>query len=104
MSLSPLVDRLAILVLVPSVDVGQQPDKNEQVSESAPLRLWRWATAIGAEFFCTILVAVGIVHWADPFGKKEFALLYMVPFLTLILTGGGRYSIDGWLARRRASS
>ena len=80
------------------------------------------ALAIGAEFFCAILVAAGmatrlaaippaftmlvavsVVHWADPFGKKEFALLYLVPYLTLILTGAGRYSIDGWLTRRRAT-
>jgi putative oxidoreductase len=80
------------------------------------------ALAIGAEFLCAILVAVGfatrlaaiplaftmlvaitVVHWDDPFGKKEFALLYLVPFLTLILTGAGRYSVDGWLARRRSN-
>ena len=34
-----------------------------------------------------MLVAAGIVHWDDPFGKKEFAVLFLVPFLTLILTG-----------------
>ena len=49
----------------------------------------------------TMLVAAGIVHWDDPFGKKEFALLYLVPFLTLILTGAGKYSVDAWMARRR---
>lgn len=74
------------------------------------------ALAIFAEFFCsafvvaglatraaaipvviTMLVAVGIVHWDDPFGKKEMALLVLVPFLTLVFCGAGRYSIDGWL-------
>ncbi len=48
----------------------------------------------------TMLVAAFIVHWDDPFQKKEFALLFLIPFVTLILTGAGRYSIDGWLARR----
>ena len=48
----------------------------------------------------TMAVAAGIVHWDDPFGKKEFALLFLMPFLTLVLTGAGRYSIDGWLSRR----
>ena len=74
------------------------------------------ALAIFAELFCsafvvaglatraaaipvviTMLVAAGIVHWDDPFGKKEMALLFLVPFLTLALCGAGRYSIDGWL-------
>ena len=81
------------------------------------------ALAIFAEVFCsllvsiglatrlaaiplviTMLVAAGIVHWDDPFGKKEFALLFLVPFLTLILTGAGRYSVDGWLENRRQTS
>jgi putative oxidoreductase len=44
------------------------------------------------------------VHWDDPFQKKEFALLFLIPFLTLIMTGAGKYSIDGWLARRRETS
>ncbi len=48
----------------------------------------------------TMAVAAGIVHWDDPFGKKEFALLFLMPFLTLVLTGAGRYSVDGWLAQR----
>ena len=51
----------------------------------------------------TMLVAAGIVHWDDPFSKKEFALLFLIPFLTLILTGAGRYSLDGWLEKRRQS-
>lgn len=66
-----------------------------------------------AEFFCAIglifgfatrlsalplvinmLVAAIIVHSDDPWGKKEFALLYAVPFITLLFTGGGKYSLD----------
>lgn len=77
------------------------------------------ALAIFAEFFCaafvvagfatraaaiplaiTMLVAVGIVHWDDPFARKEMGLLFLTPFLVLICTGGGRWSVDGWLARR----
>ena len=48
-----------------------------------------------------MLVAAGVVHWDDPFGKKEFAVLFLVPFLTLLLTGPGRYSLDGWLTSVR---
>jgi putative oxidoreductase len=39
----------------------------------------------------TMLVAVTFVHTNDPWGKKEFALLYAIPLITLILTGGGRF-------------
>lgn len=40
------------------------------------------------------VVAAFVQHGADPFGDKELAFVYGVPMLTLILTGGGRYSID----------
>ncbi|MEM6278106.1 MAG: DoxX family protein [Verrucomicrobiota bacterium] len=47
----------------------------------------------------TMLVAAFVVHGADPFQKKEFALLYAAPFLMLILTGAGAYSVDAKLKR-----
>jgi putative oxidoreductase len=66
-----------------------------------------------AEFFCSILlilgagtrliliplmigmlVVVGMVHHGDPFSEKEHALLFLVPYLTLFITGPGKYSID----------
>ncbi len=46
----------------------------------------------------TLLVAAFIIHADDPFRKMEFALVYAIPFVTLIFTGPGRYSLDGWLA------
>lgn len=51
----------------------------------------------------TMLVAAFIIHGADPWAKKEFALLYAVPFLTLMLTGAGPWSVDGWLVGRLSS-
>ncbi len=61
---------------------------------------------LGTRFFAvpllvTMLVAALIVHAEDPWGRKEFALLYAVPALTLILTGAGRFSLDELLWRRR---
>lgn len=41
----------------------------------------------------TMLVAALMVHAEDPFAKKEFALLYAIPFITLFFTGGGRFSL-----------
>ena len=52
------------------------------------------------------LVAAFVQHAADPFADKEKALLFGVPTLALVLTGGGRYSLDatiGRLRRRRSA-
>lgn len=63
-------------------------------------------------------VAAFVVHAGDPWTmataanaffsgasktwfSKEPALLYLIPFLSLVFTGGGRLSIDGLIARRR---
>jgi putative oxidoreductase len=48
----------------------------------------------------TMLVAFGIVHAADPFANKELALLYLIPMVTLLFTGAGRFSADAGLARQ----
>ncbi|MEL6918259.1 MAG: DoxX family protein [Bacteroidota bacterium] len=42
----------------------------------------------------TMLVAAFVVHSADPFGKKELAVLYAVAFIGVILLGPGKYSMD----------
>lgn len=47
----------------------------------------------------TMAVAAFIVHRADPWPKPELAIVYLVPFLVLVFTGAGRFSIDGY--RRR---
>ena len=71
---------------------------------------------IGAEFFCSILLIIGlasravlipllftmlvvlfIVHANDPFDKKEHALLFIIPYITLLFTGPGRFSLDKFL-------
>jgi putative oxidoreductase len=48
----------------------------------------------------TMLVAAFVVHAGDPWEKKELALLYALPFLTLLFAGGGRYSLDTLLESR----
>lgn len=77
------------------------------------------ALAIFAEFFCALLVMLGlgtrlaviplmvtmlvaafIVHADDPWGKKEFALLYFLPFLALFFTGAGKLSLDALLFKK----
>lgn len=79
------------------------------------------ACTIGAEFFCATAVALGLatrwtaapvvftmgvaafmVHADDPWGKKELALLYAIPFLTLIFTGAGKISLDGLIYKGKS--
>ncbi len=87
--------------------------------------LFGWA-AIGAEFLgglllalglltrpaaflilSVMLVAVGGVHWADPFAKKELALHFGFGALAFLFFGSGRYGLDSLVrggqggARRR---
>lgn len=66
-----------------------------------------------AEFLCSILLILGIgtrailipliigmlvvvfvVHGPDPLSDKEGGLLFLVPYLTLFITGPGKYSLD----------
>lgn len=54
----------------------------------------------------TMLVAALVIHAGDPFGRRELALAYAVSALVLAVAGGGRFSLDAWIAsrRKRASS
>lgn len=45
-----------------------------------------------------MVVAASIVHADDPWGRKEFALMYACAFLPLLFTGAGRFSLDYLLA------
>jgi putative oxidoreductase len=80
------------------------------------------ALAVFAEFFCSIalffglgarlvlvpliittVVIVFVVHAGDPYEDKEHGLLFLVPYLTLMLTNSGRYAIDHLIFRRRSN-
>jgi putative oxidoreductase len=68
----------------------------------AALIVFGAATRVAAvPLLITMMVAAFVVHGADPFGKKELALLYGAGALTLMLTGGGRLSIDALIGWRR---
>jgi len=76
-----------------------------------------WLTAF-AEGVCALLIVLGlftrlatvplifamgvaafVVHGDDPFKDKELALIYLVAFVSLLLTGPGSYALD---AKRNA--
>lgn len=42
----------------------------------------------------TMAVAAFIAHGADPFQKKEMALLYLMAFVVIALAGPGKFSVD----------
>lgn len=52
-------------------------------------------------FATTMLIAITIAHASDPWGDKEHAFLFLLPAITLMMTGPGRYSLDYWWSRRR---
>ncbi|MEQ8324907.1 MAG: DoxX family protein [Vicingaceae bacterium] len=51
----------------------------------------RWATI---PLIITMIIAAFVVHWSDPWGKKELAVLYLIPLISIALSGPGKYSID----------
>lgn len=52
-----------------------------------------WVLVMGGAAF--------VIHAADPFAKKEMALLYLAFGLLYLAQGGGRYAIDTLIAKRR---
>ncbi len=57
---------------------------------------------MGGLWVCVMGGAAFVVHAADPFAKKEMALLYLAFALLYLAQGGGRYAVDSWIARKRA--
>lgn len=50
----------------------------------------------------TMLVAAFMIHGDDPFQKKEFAILYLIPFIFFLFSGGGRYAIDAMINKDKS--
>lgn len=76
--------------------------------------------AVFAEFICSILVGLGlftrlatvpliitmlvaafIAHGEDPFSRKELALMYILVYVTLLVFGGGKYSMDELISGKK---
>lgn len=71
------------------------------------------ALVVFSEFFCSILLGLGlftrwssimliitmavaafITHAGDPLGDKEMALMYLLIYIGILLSGAGSYSVD----------
>ncbi len=59
--------------------------------------LTRW---VSIPLLITMLVAAFMVHGADPFKKKELALMFAFAYTTLAMTGGGKFSIDSLIFKK----
>lgn len=74
--------------------------------------------AVFAEFLCSVLLILGIgtrlaslpliatmaiaafyVHGADPFQRKEMALLYLIVYITILVFGGGKFELGRFFRR-----
>lgn len=79
------------------------------------------ALVVAAEVICSVLVALGlfsrvaliplvidmvvaffVVHDGAAFQQRELALLFLIPFVTLLVTGPGWYSLDNIRKRRKS--
>ncbi|MFD2551130.1 DoxX family protein [Bizionia sediminis] len=49
----------------------------------------------------TMLVAALIVHSNDGFGRQELGLLYAVIYITLLVLGAGKYSLDYLISKNK---
>jgi putative oxidoreductase len=56
----------------------------------------RWATV---PLIVTMVVAAFVIHADDPWAKQEFALLYLIPFVALLIGGSGRAAVDNLIRR-----
>lgn len=79
------------------------------------------ALAVFAEFICSVFIILGLgtrlasiplivtmsvaafhIHASDPFSTKEKALLFLLMYVVLLFTGGGKFSVDHlWGQKRR---
>lgn len=76
------------------------------------------ALVVFAEFFCSLFLILGLftrmatipliitmcvalfkAHNADVFGEGQMAALYLTGYVTLLLTGPGKVSVDGMIGK-----
>ncbi|AXE21068.1 DoxX family protein [Runella rosea] len=47
------------------------------------------------------LVVAFMMHAGEPLSEKEHALLFLIPYITILLIGAGKYSLDKSLYQKR---
>ncbi|MCF0043060.1 DoxX family protein [Dyadobacter fanqingshengii] len=61
------------------------------------LILGLFSRAVLIPLIFTMVVVLLVIHAEDPFDKKEHALSFLIVYVTLFLTGPGRFSVDSGL-------
>ncbi|MEZ4740454.1 MAG: DoxX family protein [Flavobacteriales bacterium] len=61
---------------------------------AALITLGMWTRAACIPLIIAMSVAVFMVHGDDAFGDKELAILYLVGYIAILLTGSGRFAIN----------
>lgn len=49
----------------------------------------------------TMLIAAFVIHAGDQYKKMELALVYLIPYLTILLSGPGKYSLDRLMFKKQ---
>ncbi|MFH4968336.1 DoxX family protein [Gaetbulibacter sp. M240] len=77
--------------------------------------------AVFSEFFCsillilglftrlasipliiTMLIAVFLIHGDDPFSRQELGLHYIIAYVSILILGSGKYSLDYYIMKRNS--
>lgn len=77
---------------------------------------------IFAEVFCSVMIMLGLAarlasvpliinmsvailyaHASQPLAKKELAILFLIFFICFAILGAGKFSIDGFIGRKKKS-
>ena len=123
-----LASRLALgLMMALAHGINKMPPSERFLNGVASLGfpapfLFAWIAGL-TEFIGAILISLGLAtrlnsfllaitmlvaglgrHWADPFKQKELALVYLFAFITFIVTGPGKYSLDHYFFWRLKKS
>ena len=51
----------------------------------------------------TMLVAALLAHGGDPLAEKEMSLLYLAGYLSIMLLGAGKFSLDDLIFKNKKS-
>lgn len=59
-----------------------------------------WTRVALIPLIINMTVITFVAHADDPFGSKELSLFFLITFVSLFLTGAGKYSLDAVLYRK----
>jgi len=119
-----LIFRIGISALMLTHGYGKlmQLFSGEEIAFADPIGIGATASlalAVFSEFICSILIILGlgtrlaaipliitmvvavfIVHLPDGLARQELPLLYLFGYILLLLTGGGKYSLDHYFLKK----